>query len=314
MQPLIPRWRLMRMMAVGALVLVPCLGTGTCTTTGSNCPSTQITIATSLSGCGERINTNKIISWVITFTAEGLDPSVPASWTFSDGVTATGTVVTHRFNSAAQEATNFKTTSATGEHIPVKFDVTLTTACGNVSTQVDVPLTGTELDGRPDPDGDTCIPDEGRLHVPVGTALCYSSNPPASGPHYSQAGVAPVAPGFYDEALQTEIWLHNLEHGSVVLLYDCGGTCTDDFKNQLKDLFSQVPVSPRFNEQKLVITRYAGTWPGCPANATFPASSPFLAIAWDVQRSFSFLDVQGILDFYSRHVDQAPEDLNIPSQ
>ena len=62
------------------------------------------------------------------------------------------------------------------------------------------------------------IPNEGAEHVPVGQQVTYQSNPPASGPHWSQTGIAPVPAGFSETAIEEEQWLHNLEHGYVVLL------------------------------------------------------------------------------------------------
>lgn len=43
----------------------------------------------------------------------------------------------------------------------------------------------------------------------------YASNPPSSGPHY---GTNPVG-GVFSEERQPELWLHNLEHGHIVILY-----------------------------------------------------------------------------------------------
>ncbi|HUG52305.1 MAG TPA: DUF3105 domain-containing protein, partial [Vicinamibacteria bacterium] len=59
------------------------------------------------------------------------------------------------------------------------------------------------------------VANEGWLHVPEGTAITYRANPPASGPHYPvwaryQAYTTPVARGY---------WVHNVEHGAIVLLY-----------------------------------------------------------------------------------------------
>ena len=54
-------------------------------------------------------------------------------------------------------------------------------------------------------------------HVPLGTDVTYSSNPPSSGPHYAiwaafQEFAAPVDRRYY---------VHDLEHGAIVLLYNC---------------------------------------------------------------------------------------------
>src|SRR5262245_43548667 len=69
--------------------------------------------------------------------------------------------------------------------------------------------------------GERAVPDEGTQHLPVGTTATYLTNPPASGPHWSAPGVAPVMAGLYQEAdgLRPEQWVHNLEHGYIVYLY-----------------------------------------------------------------------------------------------
>jgi hypothetical protein len=287
---------------------------------GSTCgvnPTPQpFTIDATPTGCGVKVDSTKTISWSVTFTASGVDPSTPVLWSFSDGTSANGQIVVHSFDTAALEKAAVTDTS---DHDPVKFDITATVGGDTVTRTLELPMRG-DPDGGPEPGDDTCIPDEGRTHVaspsqaPPGTTVCYNSNPPASGPHWSvgTAPVAPVAPGFYDEALRTEQWVHNLEHGTVVLLYDCGGTCSDELKAQLQALFDSVPEEAKFGQKKMVITRYAGVTGSCTGTPTFPDSGPFLAIAWDVQHSFDTLDTDGILDFYARHVDHGPEDEPIP--
>lgn len=59
----------------------------------------------------------------------------------------------------------------------------------------------------------------GRAHFPVGeTYDDYNSNPPTSGPH-----TAAVAPGVYDDPVPKESTVHNMEHGQVVVWYNCAG-------------------------------------------------------------------------------------------
>ncbi|MBI3834347.1 MAG: DUF3105 domain-containing protein [Planctomycetes bacterium] len=139
------------------------------------------------------------------------------------------------------------------------------------------------------------IPNEGHNHVPVGQQVTYQANPPASGPHWSAAGVAPVAAGVYQSALEEEQWVHDLEHGYVVLLYDCHGTCPPGLLNDLQALFDAAPPSATFGDTKLVITPYDG----------LPFS--FTVVAWDWQLHLKTLDQQAVLDFYGEHVDQGPE-------
>ena len=61
----------------------------------------------------------------------------------------------------------------------------------------------------------------------------YNSDPPTSGPHYAQ----PAQAGFYDEALPDEQLVHNLEHGYIVIWYNCTSleeTACEDFKEQIR--------------------------------------------------------------------------------
>jgi len=53
-------------------------------------------------------------------------------------------------------------------------------------------------------------------HIEVGTPHePYNSSPPTSGPHYE----IPGATEFYTEPQQTETFVHNLEHGEIVIWY-----------------------------------------------------------------------------------------------
>lgn len=261
-------------------------------------------------GCGVKVSSTETVSWSVTFTASGVPAGAPVQWSFSDGTTGTGTSIVKTFKTTAQEAADVS--GNTDEHDPINFDVTATVGTDVVTRKIEIPMRGVP-DGGPEPGGDTCVlPDEGHSHVLNGEVVCYNINPPASGGHYSSAGVAPLAPGFYDASIPPEVWVHNLEHGTVILLYDCVGTCSDELKDQLQALFDAVPESPRFNEKKMLITRYDGIAAPCTGTTTFPASGPFLAISWDVNHAFDTLDTAGIIDFYNRHVDQGPEDAPIP--
>ncbi len=62
------------------------------------------------------------------------------------------------------------------------------------------------------------LPDQGRNHVPAGTAEKYNSNPPTSGPHYAQW----EKPGIYSKVLPDGNLIHSLEHGYIVISYNCG--------------------------------------------------------------------------------------------
>lgn len=59
--------------------------------------------------------------------------------------------------------------------------------------------------------------DLGRGHVPVGTRVEYNSNPPTSGQHYAEWTRA----GVYDAPLDDRNLVHSLEHGYIIVSYNC---------------------------------------------------------------------------------------------
>ncbi len=61
------------------------------------------------------------------------------------------------------------------------------------------------------------IEDKGRNHVTDIYGVVYSSNPPTSGSHF------PVwaKPGLYDRLISDGYFIHSMEHGYVVIWYNC---------------------------------------------------------------------------------------------
>jgi hypothetical protein len=133
------------------------------------------------------------------------------------------------------------------------------------------------------------IPAEGRDHVATGTDPGYQQLPPASGPHYpvtSRYGVSsdPTPPGF---------WVHNLEHGAVVLLYTCDEDC-ETVVAQIDEVFQRLP-NGRFGSVKLIATPFE------------PLESKYMLVAWRWQESFDTFDAARIERFYGDLVDKGPE-------
>ena len=89
-------------------------------------------------------------------------------------------------------------------------------------------------------------------HIAVGTVQRYTFCPPASGPHNAVTGFAPISPlrQIYgpDDTVAPQQWIHNLEHGALVVLYSCKDGCPDDAsKQQLQQFFDDFPASPLCN-------------------------------------------------------------------
>ena len=139
------------------------------------------------------------------------------------------------------------------------------------------------------------IADEGRGHVTRPERVTYKHQPPSSGQHYNDSG-APRPWGAVQTALLPEEYVHNLEHGGIVLVYQCSGSeCDSDFQ-AAQSLFSQLPKEPAFNEVKFLSTPYQDMKPQA------------ALLAWDHEQDFTGIpSLSDATAFYQQFVDQAPE-------
>ena len=89
--------------------------------------------------------------------------------------------------------------------------------------------------------------DQGNQHVQTSDKVTYTVCPPASGKHINKQGYGPLAPKVYgpDDQSVPNGWVHNLEHGGLVLLYSCDkGACDTASIAALQTFSSQFPTSP----------------------------------------------------------------------
>lgn len=116
----------------------------------------------------------------------------------------------------------------------------------------------------------------------------YPIKPPPGGPHNPCWGEW----GVHDKPLPAENWVHDLEHGGVVLLYHCPGKCDAE----VSDLSDFVASHPR-----TVLTEYDDM------------KQRFAAIAWGYRLLMDKdLDLDAIGDFYIEHFDHGPESIDSP--
>jgi hypothetical protein len=103
--------------------------------------------------------------------------------------------------------------------------------------------------GKPLPAGtgvEEEVPDEGAKHVTVAD-IPYQHIPPASGPHYD----TPAQWEFNTSEVPEGTWVHNLEHGGLVLLYQCDtGRMTMLAWNHMLPLdgFDQAKIAAFYNK------------------------------------------------------------------
>jgi hypothetical protein len=145
-------------------------------------------------------------------------------------------------------------------------------------------------------------PDMGNTHVATGTVVKYTYCPPASGRHFIGEGIGPIPARPYGQgdAVNPQGWVHNLEHGGLVILY----RGADADQAALRALYDAVPASPVCGFQP------GGQSPG-PVIARFDQMAwPFAALVWDRVLSLETFDQAAILDFYARYGERTnPEKL-----
>lgn len=133
-------------------------------------------------------------------------------------------------------------------------------------------------------------------HVPQGTVLEHSSNPPASGPHF---GIWAQFDRSYT-SLQRGFWLHNAEHGAIVLLHNCED-CDADVA-QLVDVVRGYPADPLcaapVHHRALVVQ-----------DPDLPPDVPFAAVAWGVTYTASCVDPVALTQFQRDFYARGPENL-----
>ena len=143
----------------------------------------------------------------------------------------------------------------------------------------------------------------GNQHVNTGEKVTYPVCPPASGKHVNRSGFGPLTPKVYgpDDTSSPTGWVHNLEHGGLVLLYSCDkGACDAATLQQLRDFTAGFPAS--------TICQLAAGQVG-PVVARFEQMpTKFAALIWNRVLYMDTLDPQLAYDFYTRYGEQvSPE-------
>jgi hypothetical protein len=135
-------------------------------------------------------------------------------------------------------------------------------------------------------------------HVPVGTDVQWNSNPPSSGPHYPvwaafQAYTSPVPRGYY---------VHDLEHGAIVLLYRCDpGVDCAAVAAQLQQVSDAIPTDP------LCTAAGQGVRVRTVITPDPLLDVPVAAAAWGWTYKAACVDLPSLIDFANAHYGQGPE-------
>lgn len=139
-------------------------------------------------------------------------------------------------------------------------------------------------------------PDMGRGHTSLGDKVTYTYCAPASGQHYNKPGTAgPITPRVYgpNDTVLPQGWLHNLEHGGLVVLYTGSSSgASAEGQAQLRAFYDKFPPGPVCGTPK-------GT--SGPVIARFDQmTSPFQAIVWGRVLLLDTFDQAKILAFWDQ--------------
>jgi uncharacterized protein DUF3105 len=131
----------------------------------------------------------------------------------------------------------------------------------------------------------------------------YTFCPPASGNHYSGSGIGPIAPRLYDPgaAVGPVNWIHNLEHGGLVILYrNDGEGSTAAGQDRFQQFFDSFPASP-------VCQLPAGRV--SPVIARFDSMAwPYAALVWGRVLPLPEWDPDLVLQFYATESERLDAD------
>ena len=146
--------------------------------------------------------------------------------------------------------------------------------------------------------------DMGRDHVALNATVTYAFCPPTSGNHFNVVGSAPLPRKLYgpNVPLKPGNWVHNLEHGYVVIAYK--GDPGKDVLDQIQTIIDTAPpsafsVANCGGDNKVIAVRFDSM------------SEPFAVLAWDRALLLPEFDAQQISTFAQQWQDspQTPESI-----
>lgn len=152
------------------------------------------------------------------------------------------------------------------------------------ATEDDVPVNRITTGIATATDPGQFIPPMSADHVAPGTNVTnYNSDPPTSGDHYPTT----ARWGISDVEVPDELAVHNLEHGGIIIQYDCPDGCPEVVQ-QLTEIVSPYPVklilAPRANMEHMIALT-----------------------AWNRLLTMDELNVEQVQAFIDAYIDKGPE-------
>jgi hypothetical protein len=149
----------------------------------------------------------------------------------------------------------------------------------------------------------TNIPLEVPLHLTTCTPIKYATNPPSGGDHWGQWAA------FKKYALRVprEMYVHDLEHGAVVLSYKCATECPDVVA-ALEKIFDEAAGDT------LCVTQGGGPKARLVLTPDPDLDTPIAASAWGATYTATCIDTASLTAFVSANYGKGPEQLCYPGE
>jgi hypothetical protein len=129
------------------------------------------------------------------------------------------------------------------------------------------------------------FPIQGRTHIQrAQNHPAYNSTPPTSGWHY---GDQVASHGIHAEPVPNEVQVHNLEHGEIMVQYDCPSGCPDTLA-ALERIVKSYP-------KKVILAPYPGM------------GKPIALTSWGRLKYLNTPDETAIRAFIAAYKDKGPE-------
>ena len=142
----------------------------------------------------------------------------------------------------------------------------------------------------------TNIPLATATHVDTCTPVSYATNPPSSGDHW------PIWAAFkkYTKHVPRELYVHDMEHGAVVLSYRCDDACPDVVA-ALEKVFDEATGDP------LCLSLGPGSKARLVLTPDPELDTPIAASAWGATYTATCIDIESLAAFVSANYGKAPE-------
>lgn len=147
----------------------------------------------------------------------------------------------------------------------------------------------------------TGIPVPSAVHVPLCTKVEYSTNPPSGGNHWAEWAAFKE----YSSPVPREMYVHDMEHGAVVLAYRCDDGCPE-IVEALRQVRDGVTADPK-------CLQYPG---GPPARIVITPDpeldTPVAAGAWGATYTATCIDKSSLASFIAKAYGKTYEDICFP--